>query len=172
MADLVPIYVSLGGCRARLFSVPGGVSKPEGARGIEEGCRRLGRISTGHVEFFFVQSPGVRLADRLINDPKLRRVVAAASAFPPLLASHHVQPRLLQPEQSPRPVLSTPRYFSPVFHLIFGCVTVRSEQALPKEATVNTMVDRVDTTPSNLHRRISREVTPNKVVTLPSLHHR
>ena len=172
MSDLVPIYVSLGGCRARLFSVPRGVSEPGGARGIEEGCRRLGRFSTGRVEYLFVQSPGVLLADRLINDPKSPRAVTAASAFSSLLASHHVKPRLLQPEQSPRPVLSAPRYFPPVFRIISGCVTFRSEQALPPEATVNTMAGRVDTIPSNLRRRINREVTPNKVVMLPSLHHR
>jgi len=100
-----------GGCRARLFRVPRGVPEPEGARGIEERCRRLGRISTGRVEYCsYIVRPFSWLID-FIYYPKSRRAVAAASF---LLASHHVQLRLLQPEQrSQRPVLPTPRYLLP-----------------------------------------------------------
>lgn len=44
------LFWSLARRRARLFSISGCISKREGARGIEEGGRQMGRISTERVK--------------------------------------------------------------------------------------------------------------------------
>ena len=63
------------------------------------------------------------------------------------------------------------QYYSPqgIFCKICTC---RTSNDLPQEATINTMADSMATIPNNLHRRISREDTPDMMVMLPSLHHR
>jgi len=94
MSDLVSILVALAGRRARLFSISECISKREGARGIEEGGRQMGRICTRSK-----RTPGRDRLDHLYISSEIAagcdRVVRVISS---LLAFHHVQQRLLQPE--------------------------------------------------------------------------
>jgi len=119
MFDLASISVSLAGRRARLFSVSECTSEREGAGGVEEGGRRMGRVSTGRIKYLVSVYAGLLAVVGSIMIPiylpKSPQAVSARSHVPTissLLTSNHVQRRFLQPKQrSSRPVLSASGYF-------------------------------------------------------------
>lgn len=102
MSDLASISGSLAGRRARLFSISECTSEREGAGGVEEGGRRMGRVSTGRIKYLLSVYAGPLAVVGSIMIPIYLPRLCPRSHVPTissLLTSNHVQRRFLQPKQ-------------------------------------------------------------------------
>ena len=161
------LFWSLARRRARLFSISGCISKREGARGIEEGGRQMGRISTERVKSVHGRREllaviGLIIFIYIFRNRRWLCPRSPGDFLPPCLPPC---PATTTTTRTKVITTSTIRLKVSFFFFSHFVVVQRLTRATPLQGPVVTI-------PNSLRRRISRGGTLNKVVMLPSLHHK